>query len=799
MKADQLLRNGTEVGLHLLLVLSPIFFGAVSDWAYLPARALILLLVGLSVLRLVICRRVRPVWTWFSLPAALFLAYVLFSVFLLPGSVLKMLSPVASARYQDVLQWREELERSLLSPLRAYVVGTNEGAPAASVPSTLSVDPWRTRQASLSLLTPLLLFFVAANLGGSRSQSRRLIASLAGTTGLISAYGLYQAFTGAFHVLWAPRWAGGRVSGTFINSNHFALYLEMALPLTFALLVSFFLADRPAEARDWREALGRIRQGGRARVVLVSLAFALGLLAFLYTQSRMGIASLLLVTICGIPFLLRKRRVFGSASVILAFLGFLGLAALWVGIDRPMRRLLPVSLQSPLKDFRLQVWSDARAWRGDFFLTGSGLGTFEVVYPRYQTIGSLLKFRNAHNDLLEAWTETGAVGLGLVLSGIGALFWQMFRLRRRREDPFVRVFTGAAIIGLGSALLHSVGGFGLRMPANAYLFALTAGLAIGLLHRPRFPLRAERRQGGPFSRKGFRVVCCGLAGIVLLALIWDTATTFRNSLRFRTAARRSFPGRLGLQERRALLQEAVSVQPQDETYMLALLSAEELRMRLDQLREPEEGLRSALRTLELAGRAQLLHPASGNMIFAEAVILSNLDRWMVRRNALLSSGSLGGGEEAAQGRGREFAETVRRLREPVARLAWKTLTRALTWEPRRFAFHYALALHGVFRWESLDEGGRRQVKASIAKAADLLACPHPSPFRDEYPEERGVLERIARHLGDKALLEKVQRACCPQGGENRGIDLRGSRPGSGKGSEGRAGHGFSLEPSERNS
>ncbi|MFQ5914239.1 MAG: O-antigen ligase family protein [Nitrospinota bacterium] len=746
-KAERLLRNGTELGLHLLIVFSPVFFGAAPDWAYLPARALVLLLTGLTVLRLCTNRAIRPVWTWLSPPVALFLGYVLFSMVPLPGSALKALSPQAFAHYGEVVRWRAEVDKSLLAPLQELVVGTTPGTEAAAVPSTLSMDPWRTRQALLSLLAPLLVFFVAANLGGSRRQTKRFLVTIAGTAGVLSAYGLFETFTGKSQVLWIADGTAGRVRGTFINPNHFAAYLEMAIPLSLAFLGSFLMGDRPsADEAGWRSALARFRRGRGVIFVFVSLSLALSLVALVHTQSRMGIVSFLLVSATAIPCLVRKRRKLALTTVVLFFLGSFVVVKVWVGIDQPLRRFLSAEYEGPRG--RLQLWSDTRDLRRGFSLTGSGLGTFEMIYPKYRRIRAHLKYDHVHNDFLELWTETGAVGLGLVLLGVGAVGWDTFRLRRRRQDRFVLLFSGSAMVGLGSVLLHSLGDFGLRIPANAYLFALTGGLTLAALKRSEpAPRDTARRKGS--SQKWFCSVAAVLVGALLVGIALDAALGLGASLRFRSAKRRGLERGLGIEERRALLREVASLRPREERYLLALLSAEELRMRLDLLRKPEDGLRSALRALELVGRAQILHPASGNFIFAEGLILSHLDRWMTTQRGQ----SLFRSPAPPVGEGRDRREEMfGRLRLRVARLAWEALVRTVGWEPTRFAFHYAFGLHGAFRWKRLGVTARQQTKASIVEAAGLASC------RDR--RKRHVLRMIARRLQDGELEKTVRRARC---------------------------------------
>ena len=48
----------------------------------------------------------------------------------------------------------------------------------------------------------------------------------------------------------------------------------------------------------------------------------------------------------------------------------------------------------------------------DFALTGSGFGSFEEVFPRFQPAGSVARWNRAHNDYLEVLVEGGRLKLG---------------------------------------------------------------------------------------------------------------------------------------------------------------------------------------------------------------------------------------------------------------------------------------------------------------------------------------------------------------------------------------------------
>lgn len=752
--ASRFLRNATEFGLHLLLVLTPVFHGAVYDWAYLPARGLVFLLAGCTVFRLWVSRNSRVAWPWLTPAAVLFLGWVLLSVFSLPGPAVQALSPKSSARYKAVEAWRAEVETSVLEPLRKVAGVTTEAPRAPAVSPALSLAPGRTREALLDFLTPLMIFFVAASLGGSRRRTKRILLTVTVTAGLFSAYGLYRFLIDWHHPpVRTPQWSADRLTGTFINPNHFAFYLEIALPLAVAFLGSFLIAEDPEEPGGWKRLLTRLRQGWRGPAIIFSfLSAALSFLALLQTQSRMGMASFFLTCVLGAPFLVRKRR--GRAFLVAGLLLLFSLAAagFWVGVEQPLERLVGLAFGTGARDDRIRVWSDVDQMKRDFFLTGSGLGTFRVVFPKFRTYAFPLEFQHAHNDFLEIWAETGVVGFGLVLLGIALFGGEAFRWRGRREDPFILLFSGASLVGLGSATLHSAGDFGLRIPANAYLYASTAGLTLAALKRYHTEFkRGEAEEGRSQSAKARRSVLYGLALAALAWLLWDTAAAYRASLLFHSLEQGRIQDRADPKGRSAVLARVLSLRPKDDRYFQALASAEELQMRLDFAHERRRGYLSALAVLELVGRGQLLHPASGNLIFAEGLILSNLDR------------------RTAQGAGRAFRassgppqkkdwageDAEREVREAVPRFAWRALQRAVAWEPSRLAFYYALALYGAFRWKSLEASARQETRDAFLNAAALSRC-HPL-----YQGHLTVLQVVARMLEDPQLVERVGRIDCP--------------------------------------
>ena len=105
------------------------------------------------------------------------------------------------------------------------------------------------------------------------------------------------------------------------------------------------------------------------------------------------------------------------------------------------------------------------------------MGSFVTVYPPYQTEASDLITEHAHNDYVEALTETGLLGGVLILAALVLFIPIAFRnldVQLKREQGWIQLGAAIACCGL---LIHSFVDFNLHIPANAAWFAFCAGLA----------------------------------------------------------------------------------------------------------------------------------------------------------------------------------------------------------------------------------------------------------------------------------------------------------------------------------
>ena len=117
----------------------------------------------------------------------------------------------------------------------------------------------------------------------------------------------------------------------------------------------------------------------------------------------------------------------------------------------------------------------------DFWLTGTGAGTYAQSMLKYQTTTKRVLFNQAHNEYLQLLAEGGL--LLSVPALVALLAWIRIAWRRLQQETqamrWVRTGAAAGIAGLAVQGLFETG---LRMPANAMLFALLAAIVV---HEPR--------------------------------------------------------------------------------------------------------------------------------------------------------------------------------------------------------------------------------------------------------------------------------------------------------------------------
>jgi O-antigen ligase len=348
-----------------------------------------------------------------------------------------------------------------------------------------AIDRHALSIAPRATMTALLLFaaFVMLMLGVARTTSvdgpRRLAALIAGLGVVLALAGIVQRpfYSGRIYGFWTPIMAGSPF-GPFVNKNHFAGWMLMALPLTFGLLCADAARIAPRAATGWRHRVLWWSSAEANRMVLLAAAAAVMALALIMTMSRSGMLALALAILITIWRAARRLPAGAGRWVMAGYFACLVLFAVgWAGVDTIAARFS--SADAATVNERLPIWRDTWHVITDFWLTGSGLNTYGVATLLYQTSVPGFHLREAHNDYLQLAAE-GGVLLGVPAVCAGAAFVRDVRSRFRHSTGSSYWLRLGAVAGLAAIAFQSIVEFSLQMPGNAALCAVLCGIA---LHR----------------------------------------------------------------------------------------------------------------------------------------------------------------------------------------------------------------------------------------------------------------------------------------------------------------------------
>ena len=342
--------------------------------------------------------------------------------------------------------------------------------------SPISVSVFDTRGAWLLSLALALLFVLTLQLAHSRQRLRMLAVTLVWAGLLQALYGSFMTLSGLEWSFFFEKEHGRRVAtGTFVNRNHLAGYLVLTLAVGIGLMISTL--DGGGAPITWRQRL----RGWAALLLSPKLRLrvylAIMVIALVLTRSRMGntafFASLLVAGGIG---LLLSRHATRSTVVLLVSLIVIDtfIVGTWFGVEQVVERIQQTRLETEIRDdVDLYVIEQVK----DYRWTGSGLGTFYAVFPRYRGHDVADFFDHVHNDYLEFAAEAGVVGMVLLGALVALTLLVALLSQARRRDPLLRGMSFACLMGMVGGGIHATVEFNLQIPAYAATFCVL--LAMG--------------------------------------------------------------------------------------------------------------------------------------------------------------------------------------------------------------------------------------------------------------------------------------------------------------------------------
>ncbi len=460
------MRRLLPVALVLTVAWGALAFGAVYPWAYRPLVA-----VG----------AILGLWAFASRPERMRNAD-------LPARALAvgMLVLVVAVAIQLVPIPARVLSR--ISPsteafLRAYDLQYAEAADSntATPPAhPLSIRP-RDTAIALALLLGLGVMLLGLGSGLSRRDWQGFVAGLVIVGVVLALVGIIQRamFTGKIYGFWIPEVGLLAPSptlsafGPFINRNHFAGWMLMALPLGLGYFAELLARGMRGVKPGFRERVLWFASPDANRVILVGFAILLMGLSLVMTISRSGISCFAVAVVLA-AFALAPRQ---SRALFTTYLILLAAVSVgWAGLDAVVGRFSRTS--SDLIS-RVGAWDDTIRIARDFPIFGTGLNTYGTATLLYQKSNMDVHLAQAHSDYLQLAAEGGLL-VGVPALILVALFISEVRKRFRQDRSHATVnwLRLGAVTGLVAIALQEMVEFSLQMPGNAALFVVLAAIAI---------------------------------------------------------------------------------------------------------------------------------------------------------------------------------------------------------------------------------------------------------------------------------------------------------------------------------
>ncbi|MBU1853005.1 MAG: O-antigen ligase family protein [Candidatus Omnitrophica bacterium] len=333
------------------------------------------------------------------------------------------------------------------------------------------------------LFSLVAIFYIVVNFIRSRQEIKTLLNVVLTSATAIALFGILQ-YLG---VLDRPWWSSPEfLSATYVNHNHFAGLMELAIPVSIGMILS-------------EKELGKKS--------LYVYSFLILCIALLLSMSRGGWFSLTLAMAFMSIAIFRKGKAKFALFIIILLLVAIGLFIFNTGyvnllFDR-------ISSYKEL-DFsgRLDIWKGTIGLIKDNWLFGTGPGTFIYNFPRYR-LAVLNRFINyAHSDYLQVFSEMGIFGLASMVIIIGLIVRKGLNTYKIARTPFKIWLSLSLSIAILSMAMHSIGDFNFYIPANAILFTIFSGIIFNISSR-------REKEKAPFIVKPNLI----LKGLVLLGVL----------------------------------------------------------------------------------------------------------------------------------------------------------------------------------------------------------------------------------------------------------------------------------------
>ncbi len=281
-------------------------------------------------------------------------------------------------------------------------------------------------------------------------------------------YGTLMTVTGTDYIWNYQKPIPSRAAtGTFVNRNHLAGYLEMTLALGLGLMIANLGEGRSRTWRQFFRSWAQTLLGPKVRIRGCLILMVIGLIL---TRSRMGNTAFFVgMGIAGMIGLFVFRK--SQTGVVALFVSILVIDILllgtFFGLEELQQRLEQTSVEQEQR-FTAVLLSIGLVQMAPWL--GHGLGTFYAVFPQVRNHEVWLFFDHVHSDLVEFPLEVGVVGMVPLVALFCLAFYMALRVQLTRHNRFYRAMGFSVTMAMISIGLHSSTDFNLQIFANAATF-----------------------------------------------------------------------------------------------------------------------------------------------------------------------------------------------------------------------------------------------------------------------------------------------------------------------------------------
>lgn len=394
-------------------------------------------------------RYLLPIVLW-----ALWLSWIFFQTIPLSQSWLMTLAPSAARYYGSVFP-------DLAASQHTWPI---------------SLLPERTKQQLLLSLGYFSLYVLVVGLARDRGRMK-LLGQIIVVSALAQAiYGGLMTLTGLEYGFFEKKTAYlGFATGTFINRNHLAGYLELGA----AMAIGLILADlKVADLSTWKKRLVAVLDFLFSTRLRIRVFLAIIVVGLVLTRSRGGnLAFFSALIVLGPTYLFFKERKLFLKSLIL-FLSLLvvdiWIVSNWYGLEKLTTRIEQTNTETEARTYAFKAYPGLI---DEYSRSGSGMGTFAAVFGKNQPDEAQGYYDHAHNDYAEFLIEAGMPGALTLMLLVGLSCLHAGSVILKRNDRLRVGVCFAFLMATTELALHSLTDFNLQIPANAATYVIMMAMA----------------------------------------------------------------------------------------------------------------------------------------------------------------------------------------------------------------------------------------------------------------------------------------------------------------------------------